>query len=129
MNIEKLGITPGPWEMCEHSWSDTSVYREGGEGKRICTDSLVDYATEENQSEMMKEQVSNMLLIASAPEMIEDEIVNIKLLKHLLSFPMLKDCVGQMTIDMIEGRLFTNEETTQKATGKTWEEIKHLLED
>lgn len=58
------------WEVVEHSWSDTSIYNQ--DGKTICTMSIDDEdTTEENQDERENEVSRNFNLIACAPEMLE----------------------------------------------------------
>jgi len=58
------------WEVVEHSWSDTSIYNQ--DGKTICTLSIDDEeTTEENQEERENEVSEIFSLIACAPEMLE----------------------------------------------------------
>ena len=52
-------------------------------------------------------------------EMVECLMENSKLLNHLLSFPALKNCVGKMTIDMMDGQVFK----IKSHTGKPIEEV------
>lgn len=59
--------TKGKWELIEHNWSDSSIMC--GDGV-ICTSSIYDDATEENQEQLESEMSANMTLIASAPEML-----------------------------------------------------------
>ena len=112
MKIEKLGITPGPWEMCEHSWSDTSVYKKSDGNKRICTDSIHDDATEENQQELMRNQIANMQLIVAAPEMLD------ALIEWADDGTFSDYDQHEKILSIIE-----------KATGRTWEEVKELYYD
>lgn len=60
--------TKGPWEVVEHSWSDTSVVGPDG---TICTIRIYDEATEDNQSELEQRSASRAHLIAAAPKMLE----------------------------------------------------------
>ena len=60
--------TKGEWEVCEHSWSDTSILC--GE-KTIATKSIYHEATEEAQEELENEVTANFKLIAAAPELLE----------------------------------------------------------
>lgn len=58
------------WEVVEHSWSDTSIYNQ--DGKTICTLSIDDEdTTEENQEERENEVSETFNLIACAPELLE----------------------------------------------------------
>lgn len=61
--MKELGITKGPYEVCEHNWSDTSFY---GNGKVICTQSIYDEATEETQEELESKVSTNFKLIEDA---------------------------------------------------------------
>ena len=63
--------TPGPWELFEHSWSDSSICGGVKNSKKICSLSIYDDATEENQSELESEMDANARLIAAAPELLE----------------------------------------------------------
>lgn len=60
--------TKGNWELIEHNWSDSSIIC--GDNV-ICTNSIYEYATEENQMILESEMSANMLLISKAPEMLE----------------------------------------------------------
>lgn len=60
--------TPGEWEIVKHNWSDTSIM--AGD-KVICTQSIYDEATEENQEDLESETAANFRLIAAAPEMLD----------------------------------------------------------
>ncbi|HEX7844359.1 MAG TPA: hypothetical protein VF476_01085 [Chitinophagaceae bacterium] len=60
--------TTGPWKVCEHSWSDSSIT---GSGQTICTISICDETTEETQEALGAEMDANFKLIAVAPEMLE----------------------------------------------------------
>ena len=56
------------WEIVEHSWSDTSIYDQ--DGRLICTKSIDDEETnEENQDEREEEVSKDFNLIVLAPEM------------------------------------------------------------
>ena len=57
------------WQIVEHSWSSTSIYDDNDEV--ICTLSIEDRATEENQSELEKEMDAKARIIASAPLMLK----------------------------------------------------------
>lgn len=63
--------TPGPWELFEHSWSESSIYAGEKNEKQICRLSIYNEATEENQMLLEKEMDANARLIAAAPELLE----------------------------------------------------------
>jgi hypothetical protein len=99
--IEKLGITPGPWHF--HEWSeDIEITKNHSE---ICTTCKKGY----------ENSVRDLRLIASAPEMLKAIIKWVASGEGIRQF---KDVV-QTEIDFTE--------VIEKATGKTWEEIKELL--
>ena len=56
------------WRVVEHSWARTSIYC----GKAlICSLSIEETATEENQEDLELEMAKHARLIAAAPEMLE----------------------------------------------------------
>lgn len=59
--------TPGPWTVCEHSWSRTGIY-----AKHIGVAALdiADEATEENDGEWVAMMSANARLIAAAPDLL-----------------------------------------------------------
>lgn len=59
--------TPGPWTICEHSWSDTGIYADG---RQIALLNIEPYATEENQSDLEKIASANAQLIAASPDLL-----------------------------------------------------------
>jgi len=65
------------WEIVEHSWSDTSIYNQ--DGRLICTKSIDDGdTTEENQDER-EEEVSrdfNLIVLASQMKYCLDKLYN-----------------------------------------------------
>jgi hypothetical protein len=61
--------TPGPWEVIEHSWSETSIFY--GKDKRIARLTIYDVAAENTQQSLKKEMDANARLIAAAPELLE----------------------------------------------------------
>jgi len=63
--------TPGPWELFEHSWSDSSIYGGPKNEKLICKFSIYGEATEETQEHLEKEMDANARLIAAAPELLK----------------------------------------------------------
>ena len=58
------------WEIVEHSWSDTSIYNQ--DGRLICTKSIDDEeTTEENQDEREEEVSRDFNLILCGQEALE----------------------------------------------------------
>lgn len=64
------------WEVIEHSWSDTSIYNQDNE--TICTLSISDLATEENQEDLEKLVSERFELIRHSPDMFNLMIKMIK---------------------------------------------------
>jgi len=62
--------TQGPWELFEHSWSDSSIYAGKDNEKCICRLSIHDEATEETQFALGIEMDANARLIVAAPTML-----------------------------------------------------------
>lgn len=56
------------WRVVEHSWARTSIYC--GETP-ICSLSIEETATEENQEDLELEMAKHARLIAAAPELLE----------------------------------------------------------
>lgn len=73
--------TKGIWEVVEHNWSDTSIYCGD---KVICTQSIYEETTEENQEELENEVSRNFKLISKAPEMLEMLMNYINDLKNIV---------------------------------------------
>ncbi len=67
MDNSKAVHAAGPWEIVEHSWSDTGIYAGGA---RIALLSIEDYATEENQEQLEAKMAANARLIAAAPDLL-----------------------------------------------------------
>lgn len=59
--------TPGPWQVVEHSWSDTGIYSDK---HHIAHLSIEGVATESNQSQLEASMDANAKLIAAAPELL-----------------------------------------------------------
>lgn len=108
--VEKLGITPGPWSLLldrdvRNDDCGPWIIEHGEE----CILEAVDYSLE------IKEK--NAHLIAAAPEMLEALIKTTIAMDNWLNHVEAKFPVGQI-LDSIK-----------KATGKTWEEVKELIND
>ena len=107
MNIEKLGITPGPWIKCHDV--NKKIYEQiysYGSGKIPI--SVVDRLS--SFSGNTKDR--NATLIAAAPEMLE---------------ALIRITTGDKRNHQLEIRYAKL--IIEKATGKTWEEIKELLNE
>ena len=112
--IEKLGITPRPWEAEEDQDRLSMPFYishtpETGSIQYVCE--LGDNCTDNDGST----EYRNAQLISAAPEMLE------ALIDEQLSMDMcgLPDLPGDIKIKSI----------IQKATGKSWEEIKELINE
>jgi hypothetical protein len=67
-DIEKQAThTPGPWTLCEHSWSRIGIYSARCP---IAALDIADDATEETQDEWERVMKANARLIAAAPELL-----------------------------------------------------------
>jgi hypothetical protein len=62
--------SPSPWRKFEHSWHSTSI--ADSNGNIICSLSIYDEATEENQQELETQMDANANLIKAAPELLEN---------------------------------------------------------
>lgn len=117
MKIDKLGITPGPWKVS--GAYDHIVYQEGNEDPRavICES----WERRSNQ----KAKPENINLIAAAPEMLEALIAEWFFLDKFLG----------SNASLIDGFWYGNmckrqediQREIEKATGKSWEEVKELV--
>jgi len=108
--IEKLGITPGPWKGLHG----------GGIDKR-CNKHIVSTNPLYGQICILYKTINdtaNSLLIASAPEMLE------ALIRRVQTDYIYVQC-GEIDFRDIESDV----NIIEKATGKSWEEIKELLNE
>ena len=60
--------TPGPWQIVEHSWSDTGIYAND---KQVALLNIAPYADEDTQQTLEAEAAANARLIAAAPKLLE----------------------------------------------------------
>ena len=60
--------TPGPWTVCEHSWSRTGIYSAS---HPIAALDIYEEATEETQEDWERVMSANAHLIAAAPDLLE----------------------------------------------------------
>lgn len=106
--IEKLGITPGPWEDVPKSKTKicTDIYHilEGDKGfydnDKRCGFTLSGFIS-----------ISDITLISVAPEILHDLID------------------AALVFEAETGIKHFSVPTIEKATGRTWDEIKELLND
>ena len=128
MGIEKLGITPGPWEKGSHSSMELMVYCDDVAGSRIadCTNNLVRHTKE------MK--TANANLIAASPGLFDALVIdtthdeyyllcNFGPIDGTLRERMAKEWhkPGEMVYDDYMRKLTA---ILSACPGKTWEEIK-----
>ena len=114
--IEKLGITTGPWEYQEWSGSIGIIKDK----RNFC---IVDDCGMESLNLKQSERKANARSISASPEMLEALIETNIILQKL--FPTVNIDSER---DMLQYFLFhKNSGIIEKATGKTWQEIKELL--
>ncbi len=104
---EKLGITPGPYIHNIYDHGGSRLYREEGENRNLICDTYG--------------QKENALCFRQAPEMLEALIdTTIKLEEENLAHNWDKICPA-MT------KMWRNITVIEKATDKSWPEIKQLI--
>jgi hypothetical protein len=114
--IEKLGITPGPWEIYpggNFMKVGNSEWVKNHESLAGAVCDIDDWDDKTGHAIKNKKVVPNAQLIATAPEMLEALIE--------LCVDLEESCTGRSEIED------KYEPILQKATGKTWTEIKDLL--
>jgi hypothetical protein len=107
--LEKLKITPGPWEylteiICINDYPFSYAHRV-----KIGNETLTVTARGDEEE---TEQVNNTRLIAAAPEMLE----------VLIGIGRYQECNGWDIDEHIMPII-------EKATGRTWEEVKELINE
>jgi hypothetical protein len=100
--IEKLGITPGPWETNGHGVQTKEIRQTLV--RHICV------APEDYDSTL-----HDIYLISAAPEMLE-VLINI--------FDGI-----QQDGDVLKRDIYQMKDIIEKATGRTWEEVKELINE
>lgn len=112
--IDKLGITPGPWkvddqEVCSFVGTENfnKLFDVRGWGYFIGGLGL-------SEEKAFKTQLANANLIAAAPEMLE----------ALIEWGIYAEKFG-----FIEGDENNPFAIIEKATGRTWEEIRRLFDE
>jgi hypothetical protein len=68
-----------PWRKFEHSWDSTSI--ADSNGNIICSLSIYDEATEENQQELEAQMDANAKLIKAAPELLQNLLIMLELIR------------------------------------------------
>ncbi len=68
-----------PWRKFEHSWDSTSI--ADSNGNIICSLSIYDEATEENQQELEAKMNANAKLIKAAPELLQNLLIMLELIR------------------------------------------------
>lgn len=115
--IEKLGITKGPWKWVLGEDFD---YLTANGVDDLCEAIIDDGSANGEYNQTIKGDSPNAKIIASAPEMLEALIGIVEFLPDLKSLPIkTKTAHGEATRKVVNA--------IQKATGKSWEEIKGLL--
>jgi hypothetical protein len=104
--LEKLKITPGPWYW---TWSEEegSLYPPSPDGIHAANEGILEYVP---RNTTLLERHKD--LIAAAPEMLE------ALIKEAL----------QAESEWGRAQMET-EEAIEKATGRTWREVKEIIEE
>ena len=106
----KTKHTPGPW-IVEKQDSIGLVVRWDNPFSQICvmrwTDGL--------HPEIEKIVMADANAIAAVPELIVACKDALYIMKHISTFCGLKDIIGSMAIDMLNGAIYTNGEAITKA--------------
>ena len=112
MYISKLGITPGPWTYEKEAKHEG--YIRGAKDFRVAFYTIMPH-DERNQEAVRKRietNTHNARLIAAAPEMLE---------------ALIKSEI--MDEKLFGGNDFDNQKIIEKATGRTWAEVKDFIDE
>ncbi len=110
--IEKLGITQGPWKWVQKYDYDFLTTN----GVDDSCESIIDDGSAHGEyGQTIKADSPNALLIAAAPDMLEALIDCLNFYEY-----------GLRADDPRQQSFLKAIESVEKATGKTWEEIKEL---
>lgn len=112
--IEKLGITKGPWRRTE-SIGDYAVRNIEGDNIAVAANVYPECVIALDEADA--------LLIAAAPEMLE------ALIESIMKAEVLNDMINEFDSEMLEAIRKKDKRiiAIERATGKTWPEIKELL--
>jgi hypothetical protein len=113
--IEKLGITPGPWEAQRGQEINPETMIYVCHPNTECDETTVCNFDEEDDRE---NHFSNAQLIAAAPEMLE-ALIDLTLTIENDYYIRESDRKKDYPLDCMK--------VIEKATGKSWEEIKELI--
>jgi hypothetical protein len=122
--IEKLGITPGPWCVNFNKWVGGNLGFCTANGGDVPHSSR--YVAEAFSGEdATEESKANDALIAAAPEMLE------ALIESVMKAEELNAIINEFDDGELSEIIKSDKRVTaiKKATGKTWEEIKSLIEE
>lgn len=125
--VEKLGITPGPWEASTFCELDNSYHvgtiseHSNKSGIKFKNNKSCDVLICDVWSIKNEEDRANAKLIASAPKMLEALISQNSRIEKNVDFVLTK------SDGLLSDIFFENCETIKKITGKTWEEVKEII--
>ncbi len=116
--IEKLGITPGPWES-SGGYNKIFAKRVGGasmteQNMNVCDIRGWGCLLYHGEDKAVAEQSANENIISAAPEMLEALID-------------ISEAMEENNLDQSVSYRNDIKMIIEKATGKSWEEIKDLL--
>ena len=103
--IEKLGITPGPWDTNLEDLNDLCIYDSNGEW--IAN---------------LDSNIANARLIATAPEMLE------AIIEDVSAFARGLESGDNLPVGKVYEIYKQRVAIIEKATGKKWEDVKIITE-
>ena len=120
MNIEKLGITEGPWKV-EGSEENLSI------GNHSC--SIFNGYSDAYDGWYEAPEKEDAQLIATAPEMLEALISSCSTFEWYTELHYKKHGVGHEKYTTNKRKFECLKGIIEKATNKPWEEIKELIDE
>lgn len=111
--IKKLGISPGPWNF------DMLLLEIQSKNGKIM---ICEFASSEKPDPTLQ---GDMKLVAAAPELLEELIDSILYMEETETSFVNSNGIGSGM--KTAKRYYKKLDTLNKATGKTWKEIKELL--